>query len=343
MRKSILIVCLLILCFCIWLLSRHPEQKKSAIAPDLTDTDQPSQLSNTAAKPNLVNPVQPALSNLNNSHLALSEIEKSNIIAQQTLELWQGPINFYGKVEDESSNQIAGATIGFDWSEEPKESGFRHTNIASDTQGLFSLINEHGLDLGVSVSKEGYYPCRTETFNFGPLKGAPFQPDSFNPVVFHLRTKGKGVALIQTSFPAGIGQIAQLHHDGTPIEISLMDGQRAAPGTGQLKLELRRDISQPNAKTFDWSFQVSVPGGGLVETADEFAFEAPEGGYQPSVEVDMPATNSNWTEDFTSQFYVHLPGEKYAKINLYLSAYNGAFTVKSLINPSGSRDLEPAN
>jgi len=343
MKKSILIVCLIALCFCVWLLLRQSEQQKLATAQDLTDTNQPSRTSNIETGSNLVNVVQPALSNWDNSRPALSQIEKSNILAQRTLELWQGSINFYGKVEDERNNAVAGATINFDWSEEPKESGFRRTNITSDAQGLFSLNNERGLSLGVSVGKEGYYPCRTETFNFGPLKGTPFQPDSLNPVVFHLHAKGKGASLIATRFPSGIGQIVQLHHDGTPIEITLMDGQQAAPGTGQLKLELQRDISHPNAKTFDWSFQLSVPNGGLVKTEDEFAFEAPDTGYQPSLTVDMPATNADWTEDFASQYYVQLPGDKYARINLNLSAYNGTFTLKSWINPSGSRDLEPAN
>lgn len=121
----------------------------------------------------------------------------------------------------------------------------------------------------------------------------------------------------------------------------MIDGQQADAGSGQLKLELKRDVSKPNAKTFDWSFQISVPNGGLVKTDDEFAFEAPDRGYQASITVDMPATNSDWAEDFAGQYYVQLPGDKYARINLNLSAYNGAFTIKSWINPSGSRELEP--
>jgi len=338
-----LLACLFALGFCAWLLLRQSEHRKLASAQDLANTNQPSRMSNAATKSNLVHVVQPALSDWSNSGPTLSEIEKSNILAQRTLELWQGTINFYGKVEDEGNHAVAGATINFDWSEAPKESGFRRANITSDAQGLFSLKNERGLSLGVSVSKKGYYPCRTETFNFGPLKGTPFQPDSLNPVVFHLHTTGKGAALIATRFPSGIGQIVQLHHDGTPIEISLMDGQQAAPGTGQLKLELHRDISHPNAPTFDWSFQLAVPNGGLAKAQDEFPFEAPDTGYQPSLTVNMPATNADWTEDFASQYYLQLPGEKYGRINLNLSAYNGTFTLKSWINPSGSHDLEPDN
>jgi hypothetical protein len=146
--------------------------------------------------------------------------------------------------------------------------------------------------------------------------------------------------LIKTSYPVGIGQITQLYHDGTPVELDLLKGTQVPSGTGQLKLEFWRDISNKNARTFDWKLQLSVPQGGLAETCEEFAFQAPENGYQPSIVIDMPATNQNWRSEVRSKYYIRLPDGKYGRTDFYLLPYNGVFTVQSFINPSGSRNLE---
>ena len=161
-----------------------------------------------------------------------------------------------------------------------------------------------------------------------------------NPVVFHLWKKGKGESLIGGSFPPGM-KIVQLHHDGTPVELDLLNGTQVPPGNGQFKLEFWRDISNRKANVFDWKLQLSMLGGGLVPTDEEFAFQAPESGYQPSIVIDMPATNQNWIGTLRTKYYVQLPDGKYGRIDFYLLPYNGVFTISSSINPTGSRNLEP--
>jgi hypothetical protein len=138
-------------------------------------------------------------------------------------------------------------------------------------------------------------------------------------------------------------KIAQLHHDGTPVELNLLNGTQVPAGSGQLKLELWRDISDMKKQPFDWKLQLSMPSGGLVPTDEEFAFQAPESGYQPSIVIDMPATNQDWLGEVRSKYYVQLPDGKYGRIDFYLLPRNGVFTVSSSINPTGSRNLEPAN
>jgi hypothetical protein len=95
------------------------------------------------------------------------------------------------------------------------------------------------------------------------------------------------------------------------------------------------------AQPFNWKLQLSVLNGGLVETDEEFAFQAPQNGYQPSIVIDMPATNQNWLGEIRSKYYVQLPDGKYGRIDFYLLPYNGVFKVQSAINPDGSRNLEP--
>lgn len=273
-------------------------------------------------------------------HLTAAE---SNAVNQRVLTLWQAPIEFYGKVVDENSNPVAGATINFHWVESPSEDGNRTTNTESNAEGLFSLRGARGPDLAVLAGKEGYFSSREKdhpAFKYGLFANTNFSPDSQNPVVFHLHKKGKEEPSIKKGFPPGMGQIWQLRHDGLPVELDLLKGTKVPAGNGQLKLELWRDVSDLKAARFDWKLQLSISNGGLVGTDEEFAFHAPERGYQPSIAIDMPATNKNWKGEIQNKYYVQLPGGKCGTIDLYLLPYNGVFRVRSAINPSGSRNLE---
>jgi hypothetical protein len=198
--------------------------------------------------------------------------------------------------------------------------------------------------LEISCGKDGYYSSRRGPSEFNYTLGPDIiSPDSQNPVLFRLYKKGSPVPLIQTHFPIGIGQRVRLHNDGTPTELSLLSAQETPEGSGQLRLEFWQDNSSKRAVTFNWKFRVSVPGGGLLPSDQEFAFEAPDNGYTSDAVVDMPASATNWTDDFRVKYYVHLSDGNFACVDIYLLADNGIFTVHSVINPTGSRNLEPAN
>lgn len=269
----------------------------------------------------------------------------SNAVAAQMLASWQAPIEFYGKALDENSNAVAGAKVTFHWVEAPKPDGNRSSTTESDANGLFSLQGARGPSLTVSVSKEGYYTSRQglPVFRYGLFQDGNFSPDPRNPVIFNLRKQGKRESLITSAFPAGMGQIAQLHHDGTPVELDLSKGTQVPAGSGQLKLEFWRAVTNRNANIFDWKCQLTVPGGGLVETPEEFAFQAPESGYQPLVVIDMPATSQDWKGDIRTKYYIQLPDGRYGRIDFYFLAFNGVFAVQAAVNPTGSRNLEPSS
>jgi uncharacterized repeat protein (TIGR03803 family) len=267
----------------------------------------------------------------------------SNRVDPRLMDAMQAPIDFYGKVVDENSNVVSSADVAFRWMDLTAR-GLENTSAAvSDAMGLFSVVGKQGASLTVSVGKNGYYGTHNsqQTFKYSKMEGnLRFVPDAKHPVIFELRRQGKGEPLVAMSFPPGIGQIVQLRHDGTPIEVDLLNGAKAAPGTGQLKLEFWRDISEKNARTFDWKLVMSVPGGGIRETEEEFAFMAPPSGYQSPLIIDMPKTNQNWQSEIRSKYYVQLRDGKYGRIEFYLLPYNGVFTIKSIINPAGSRNLE---
>src|SRR5436190_1143970 len=151
---------------------------------------------------------------------------------------------------------------------------------------------------------------------------------------------GQGVELISADYPVGM-TYPQLRHDGTPVELDLLKGGQTAPGAGQLKMEFWSDKTNRNNNVFNWKLKLSVPGGGLVETKEELPFLAPESGYQLPLVVDMPTTNKNWNSDIRTKYYIHLPDGKYGRVEIDFLAFNGGIRVHSVLNPSGSRYLEP--
>ena len=346
MRKSIWITCVVVLTVCLLLLFKATQRQKT-VSPiqSETPTNQPSQSEPPKAVENRQTSNTSGTATIPPAVIARPATPRdSNAIVAQKLAAWQGSIEFYGKVVDENSNAVAGATASFHWVETPTPEGNRTATNESDAEGSFSLHGQRGLSLSVSVSKEGYYASRrdNDTFVYGSLQGTKFSPDPQNPVIFNLRKKGKGESLVESDFP-GFAHIAQLHHDGTPVELDLYKGAQVPAGNGQLKLEFWRAITNQNANIFDWKCELAVPGGGLVETPEEFAFAAPDAGYQPSIVIDMLATNENWQGEIRSKYYLQLPDGKYGRIDFYLLPRNGVFTVQSAINPTGSRNLEPAN
>jgi hypothetical protein len=344
MKIRILLFCVIILSFCVWLLIHQASKNEASsigqnvelVTNQLTQFLQHSNtveeiFSNSNATKNVVSQAAP-----NTTHAATEEQR------QQFIKNWQASIDFYGKVVDENTNPVEGASVHFEWDESPMTDVPKTFSTKSDMAGLFSLEGQHGRVLDVSVAKEGYYSSKKDKAGFiYALTDNSFSPSIFNPVIFHLHKKGLGESLIGETFPPGIGQIWQLHHDGTPIELDLLNGSQNVTGGGQLKLEFWRDISHINVQPFDWKLQLSITGGGFIGTDEEFAFQAPASGYQSPVVIDMPSTNQNWLGELRTKYYFQMPDGKYGRIDLYLLPRNGAFIIQSVINPSSSRNLEP--
>lgn len=206
MRARVWLPCLILLAMCA-LLYWHKRVKPNN--PIVGETATPSNA--VAVSPQIQRPKAPVNGQLpTTGSLPLTAVgtaaatNEANAAYQKTLTTWQAPIDFYGKVVDEKSNAVTGAQISFHWVETPDASGNRDSKTTSDANGFFELHDAHGPSLAVSVGKEGYYSSIEKDhppFKYGIFAMGGFSPDAYNPVVFHLHTKGKGVALIQTSFP----------------------------------------------------------------------------------------------------------------------------------------------
>jgi hypothetical protein len=248
------------------------------------------------------------------------------------------PIEFYGKVIDENSNAVSGAGVNFTWDEKPM--GLEHkTHVThTDSEGLFSLHNARGSILEVAVSKEGYYTPPPGSQGFSYAMEPRFSPDPLNPIVFKLKKKGQGVELITSDNGMRKNVAVRIPKDSVPVRVDLF--QKQASPTGQLEISQNKP---PWRDATNWSFSMSIPDGGLIEHSDEFPFAAPDTGYRPTISVQFEKSETNWTTHFTGNYYISV-GEprKYGWLHIESDIAQETVFLTYAINPSGSRNLEPA-
>jgi hypothetical protein len=240
------------------------------------------------------------------------------------LALWQTPIEFYGKVIDENTNPVAGVNIHFNWSELPEKGGERDSDTQSDSDGLFSLHGKHGRALTVLFNKEGYYSSHRGEMTFTYALPVGISPDPQNPVIFNLKKKVAQEPLMRLAGAMIGSRQYRLDTKGTPTDISFYTGKRTSQEAGQFRVAYAMDVPQDSKRQkFDWRCQVTVPGGGLQATTEEFPFTAPVEGYQETIEIDS-STNS-WSDRLEQTYYVYLPDGKYGRVKFSLVCSSNPF------------------
>ena len=251
---------------------------------------------------------------------------------------WKRPIAFYGRVVDDAGQPVAGAIVQFEWSD-LSAAGASASTATSDDNGEFSLAGVTGRGLTVRVAKEGYYTPRSQrsSFEYAQFWAADYhEADPNRPILFRLQRKGAGENLVQ-------GTLRQiLPPDGSPVRIDLLAGGRAS-AKGQLELSAVTNNEEYPPPVFDWKASIAVADGGLVEHNLEFPFEAPEEGYVSRVDFDMSSQSQNWRAVIEKNFFLRFgTPAKHGRIRLRLSGSSSHVTLTYWVNPTGSRNLEPA-
>jgi hypothetical protein len=87
---------------------------------------------------------------------------------------------------------------------------------------------------------------------------------------------------------------------------------------------------------------MGIPDGGLFEHGEEFAFTAPETGYQAMVNLQFTKGETNWTTQFVGNYYIAFgQPRKYGWLRIESDLAQETVFLTYAINPSGSRNLEP--
>lgn len=297
----------------------------------------------------------------------LTQLDISN--AQYQIFTWPlynppKPINFYGQVVDENNRPVAGATGHFEWDDTTTN---KHSSeVTSDTAGLFALSNAFGISLDVSVFKSGYYSSRKNRYaqyfkysqpNFDTFYGTSefFKPDSSRPIVYYLRKIGVGAEALVTS-QHGMRESfwPKVPKDGTPVKIDLLNQKT---GDGPLEISQTKPDYPEHGGTIErlspwdraklasatnWSVTMKISDGGLIEENDEFPFNPPETGYQPVIALNFQHGQTNWTQQVIKDYYIKFGSPPlYGQLQLETSINQATVILRYVINPDGSRNLEP--
>jgi hypothetical protein len=262
-------------------------------------------------------------------------------VRQDPLYDWKQPINFYGKVVDESNQPIDGASVDYTWSTLSK-TGTLTKHDQTDISGLFS-IHEIGSGIGITASKEGYYTSpseRLKNFEYANHGEGVFTPDAANPVVFHLRKRGVGADLITSQYGVRTDFPISIPLDGTPVRVDLV--QRRVAESGQVQISERKPEHGSWREATSWSFRMDIPDGGFVEETEQFPFEAPESGYQQVIEFQFQKDSTNWIEGINKSYYIKFGSPpRYGRFQVQTDLSYGGAILSYAINPDGSRNLEP--
>jgi hypothetical protein len=272
---------------------------------------------------------------------------------REAIEQTNVPLAFWGKVLDQNQRPVAGVRVQYSYSTEHGnntgaawgEQRIHKSSITSDIAGSFSVNGVSGHILTIeSLTKEGfsYNPRGARSYNYyGDTPSGKFEPDPGSPITFVMVDRSCAEPLI--SYGGSFGKTLRLPGNGEPVRWSLWKGEPNA--TGELQIMFKREpvilarVGTPST----WSAKLEIVDGGIVEALpDEPFYQAPVDGYFAVLEY--PKTEQKRGIPARS-FYLKTADSRYGRIELHLYPGDEGPTarclIKGVMNPSGSRILEP--
>lgn len=256
------------------------------------------------------------------------------------------PSRLKGQVLDQDGKAVSGAHVRISRHIIPFDRG-TDTLTVTDQEGHFSYFGIQGFSVTVFVDKDGYYKLHEplperglsrSSRSYGSTDGG--FPNPRHRDLFHLFRPPPPEALIQHK-----DRDYRIARDGTPLIVRLnptMSGPQA-----EIELRCWTSVSQrQEGVRYDWRAEIRPKKGALVRRKDAFDFIAPTEGYEPMIEIQMPAHindqgDKRWTSDVEVDAFYHFEGDLYARAKVRFIAGGDHFVVfESLLNPkTGSKNL----
>ena len=266
-------------------------------------------------------------------------------ILKELLNANDADIVFYGRLEDQFSNGVAGAEVNFSIQyENATTRGIQRGQVVSDGNGFFTISGYKGANLGIMPEKPGYVLATTGTsFRYSQTSPGYFVPDPNNPIMIEM-WKQQGAEPLTS-----INQHYKLHYTSEPINFDLLAGQ-IVPSGGDIKLIVNRAPGVISGRSrLDWSVQLEAVDGGIMDAGEQAAvtYAAPVTGYEPSATFIF-STNApyKWSGAFNAGFFVvSRNSQVYSKFGLSFRINDDAdglmyVNLDGVANANGSRNWE---
>jgi hypothetical protein len=293
-------------------------------------------------KADKVRPAAPINSSLTHSDSSIVGSRSSEEAKRSFVAAYAAPISFYGKVIDESGEPIEGAFVKLIAADSPVANGTEYERL-SDNHGLFSITGARGAGIVVYISKSGYHSTKQSQgrYVYGGVRSNadPENPTNNTPALFVLKKKGEVASLVKLK----TGSV-MLSRNGNTTRLSLRrERAKLLPDApeGDIQIELWSDYTE-GMREYNWRCRIVVPGGGLIERGDAYAFEAPATGYKPVFEFDMSTSADRWRPHLEKAFFLRLADGVFARVSLnIITGDNHFIVIESYLNPeSKNRNLE---
>ena len=226
------------------------------------------------------------------------------------------PVGFYGKVIDQDGNPVPKAKVTFDLVISHMAQNATETiptGTETESNGDFKVVSvsAYGIDK-ISIIKIGYKLSskvfRSYTFGLKPN----YRPNVDNPIIFRMWKEGIKEQLIGASWRG------KVNCDGRSNRFDLLGGHENV--TGSLEIMCTRtplNYESTERQPYSYKLQISVLGGGVQQTDDEFTYRAPDNGYQPSVIVEHKPGDPQWAAGVEQEFYIRTSDGKYGAKQLF--------------------------
>ena len=247
-------------------------------------------------------------------------------------------LDFYGKIVDQNNRPVEGVKVraGVGTIESVTKSGGKDYYTVSDADGRFSFTGIKGAGCGYWLTKDGYEFNRRLPCSSRPKE---YVPDPDRPVVFPIWKLYGRIPLVHRSFDS------RVPYDGRSAIFDIYAGRKASDGDLQITLTRNPVQITRGREHFDWSVQIKVIGGGLIECSDVYPYEAPVSGYLPEFTFGVLKDSEKWTQRLERTFYVRTRGGNFGRIYIDLTTDSEkpegtGIGVETFMSPSGSRNLE---
>lgn len=343
-RRSILlfiIATVVLIALVVWYGKRKPVETPLIVSVETNFTSPPS------TAPVILSRGTPLHANMPSAMAATNKTvpppDKEEQIKEGLAALNDVPIVFYGRLEDQFGNAVGGAQIAASVRiYNGVQSTVEHLATTSDGNGFFQIKGGKGESLGIMPKKDGYVLATSGTeFKYSYMYNGHFRPDPNNPTVIKMWKLQGAEPLVD------INKEYKLPLANAPIYFDLVVGKTVSSG-GDLKITVNRPdgiISQQHPQ--NWTIQIEVVDGGLIETSFEESrttYSAPESGYQTSGTFG----NNNGPDLVDETFFIQSRnGQVYSKVHLLFGINDTPdgfmdITFNGIANTNSSRNWEGA-